>query len=80
MPRPALRSLAVVIPCFNEAANLETLLPRLQNVLTSLVPDWEVILVDDGSTDGTPAVMADWSALPGFRMLQLRATSARRPR
>ncbi|HEX7374297.1 MAG TPA: glycosyltransferase, partial [Steroidobacteraceae bacterium] len=49
VPRAALRGLSVVIPCFNEADNLEALLPRLQKVLASSVPDWEVILVDDGS-------------------------------
>lgn len=71
VPRPALRSLAVVIPCFNEAGNLETLLPRLQKVLTSLVPDWEVILVDDGSHDGTDELLATWSDVPGFQAIQL---------
>jgi glycosyltransferase involved in cell wall biosynthesis len=70
-PRAALRSLSVVIPCFNESANLEALLPRLQKVLSSLVPDWEVILVDDGSRDRTPELLATWSGIPGFQAIQL---------
>jgi polyisoprenyl-phosphate glycosyltransferase len=70
-PRAALRSLSVVIPCFNEADNLEKLLPRLQKVLASVVPDWEVILVDDGSRDRTADLLATWSGIPGFQAIQL---------
>jgi glycosyltransferase involved in cell wall biosynthesis len=33
--------------------------------------NWEVLLIDDGSTDGTAAVGAAWSRQPGFRLLQL---------
>jgi glycosyltransferase involved in cell wall biosynthesis len=42
--------LTVVIPCFNE---IETLGEVLQSVMDSPVPDPEIIVVDDGSTDGT---------------------------
>ncbi|MFN3258736.1 MAG: glycosyltransferase family 2 protein [Ilumatobacter sp.] len=43
------RCLCVVVPCFNEAATVATLLQRV------LASPWvaEVIVVDDGSTDGT---------------------------
>lgn len=71
VPRPALRSLSVVVPCFNEAANLEILLPRLRAVLTRLVADWEVILVDDGSRDRTADLLTAWSDVPGFQAIQL---------
>jgi polyisoprenyl-phosphate glycosyltransferase len=62
---------SVVIPCFNEAENLNLLLPELQSVLESLVPEWEIILVDDGSKDNTSEVLAFWSARPGFQAIQL---------
>jgi len=42
--------LSIVIPAYNEAASIETV---LQNVLASPVPRKDVIVVDDGSTDGT---------------------------
>ena len=64
-------SLSCVIPCRNEAGNLDLLLPQLCDLLPQLAQAWEVILVDDGSTDHTAAVMRDWSDLPGFRVLQL---------
>ena len=69
-PRHWLPSVSVVIPCFNEAPNLNRLLPRLQAVLTSLVPDWEVILVDDGSRDDTPDLFEFWAGQPGFQAIQ----------
>lgn len=70
-PRERLPGLSVVVPCYNEAENLNRLLPRLQSVLQALVPDWEVILVDDGSRDNSPEVLAFWSAQPGFQAIQL---------
>jgi glycosyltransferase involved in cell wall biosynthesis len=69
--RDWLPRLSVIVPCFNEADNLNRLLPRLQVVLDSLVPDWEVILVDDGSRDHTPEVFEFWSGKPGFHAIQL---------
>ena len=43
--------LSVVVPTFNERANVEALVQRLENVLGDL--RWEVIFVDDYSPDGT---------------------------
>ena len=43
--------LSMVIPVFNEAETLDALLARLSNALAGL--NWEVIFVDDGSTDGS---------------------------
>jgi glycosyltransferase involved in cell wall biosynthesis len=70
-PRDWLPGLSVVIPCFNEAENLNRLLPRLQSVLQTLVTDWEVILVDDGSRDNTQEVFTFWATQPGFQAIQL---------
>ncbi len=49
-------SLDVVLPAFNEAANLPGLFVQLRQALTPLTPNWRVLLVDDGSTDATGAV------------------------
>ena len=54
-----LPSISVVIPSWNAAATLPA---TLESVLTQDHPDFEVIVVDDGSTDDTPAVLAAWSA------------------
>jgi glycosyltransferase involved in cell wall biosynthesis len=63
--------LSCVVPCWNEAANLVELLPLLAQTLAALADEWEVILVDDGSTDETAAVLAGWARRPGFRALLL---------
>ncbi|HZC38046.1 MAG TPA: glycosyltransferase, partial [Sphingomicrobium sp.] len=44
--------LAVIVPTFNEADNIEELHRRLVEVLDDV--RWEMIIVDDDSTDGTP--------------------------
>jgi len=46
--------ISVVIPCYNEETTLVTL---VESVLASPVPNKEIILVDDASTDGTAEVI-----------------------
>jgi glycosyltransferase involved in cell wall biosynthesis len=47
--------LSIVIPCYNEAATIARLLDAVH---ASPWPDKEVIVVDDGSTDGTRALLS----------------------
>jgi polyisoprenyl-phosphate glycosyltransferase len=49
--------LSVITPAFNEENNLAILRDRLQQVMETAGLDWEWIIVDDHSTDGTPAVI-----------------------
>jgi glycosyltransferase involved in cell wall biosynthesis len=48
-----------VIPCYNEAENVPTLLQRVEAALTQLARPFEVIVIDDGSTDATPKLLED---------------------
>jgi len=50
--RPA-PELSIIVPTFNERANIPILVERLSRLLASC--DWEVIFVDDNSPDGTAA-------------------------
>jgi glycosyltransferase involved in cell wall biosynthesis len=50
-------SLSVILPCYNEAGNLPHLLSRFRECLCNR-NDIEVILVDNGSTDTSPVVLA----------------------
>lgn len=45
--------LSIIIPVYNEEENISVLYKSLVNVLESLGKSYEIIFVDDGSTDGT---------------------------
>jgi glycosyltransferase involved in cell wall biosynthesis len=47
------RTLSVVVPLLNEEATLEQLYRELETVLAPAGLEWEVVFVDDGSTDGS---------------------------
>jgi len=57
MPRPEATppELALILPAYNEIEGIERTLSRVRNVLAGLDCTSEVIVVDDGSTDGTGA-------------------------
>jgi glycosyltransferase involved in cell wall biosynthesis len=64
--------LSIVVPCFNEEAGLRGLRAAIVADVGSFTDDFEVILVDDGSSDGTLAVMRRIAAKdPRFRYLAL---------
>jgi glycosyltransferase involved in cell wall biosynthesis len=63
--------LSIVIPLFNEAENLEPLAVELAAALEGLAYPYEVLLVDDGSTDHSPAVLRRLAAAdPRLRILR----------
>jgi len=53
---PARARVSVVIPCYNERPTLEALLQRVRG---APVPGLEIVVVDDGSTDGTRALLQE---------------------
>ena len=52
-------SLSVVVPIYNDEEVIAELLRRLTAVLESLVSDYEIILIDDGSRDRSWTIMQD---------------------
>jgi dolichol-phosphate mannosyltransferase len=64
---------SVVVPVFDEVESLPQLADELTAALSNL-GRWEVVFVDDGSRDGSTAVLADLARhRPGFRTLRFGA-------
>jgi cellulose synthase/poly-beta-1,6-N-acetylglucosamine synthase-like glycosyltransferase len=63
---PFLPSVAVIVPAYNESVGIER---AVRSLAASDYPDFEVIVVDDGSTDDT-AEIVDALALTGVRLVR----------
>ena len=54
-------TLSMVIPAFNERERLPRALEIIRRYVASVEADWEVIVVDDGSTDGTADIVREYA-------------------
>jgi dolichol-phosphate mannosyltransferase len=59
--------LTVLIPVYNEKRTLDTLLER---VIKAPYPDKQIIVIDDGSTDGTWQALEHWADVPRVTLLR----------
>jgi len=55
-------NLSVVVPVYNERDNLKILYDAIQKALNPLSVQWEVVMVDDGSRDGSVEVLEELAA------------------
>ena len=65
-PLRYLGPVSVIVPAFNEAANIEA---TVRSLFTSRYPFVEIIVIDDGSTDGTGDLVARLG-LPGVHVVR----------
>jgi dolichol-phosphate mannosyltransferase len=66
--------ISVVVPVYNEEKNLPILVPKLLEVLKGLHKAYEVIFVDDGSSDGGGKVLKEMATqYPPIRILRFKA-------
>lgn len=49
--------LSIIVPCYNEQATITELIQRVQ----ASAPEAEIIVVDDGSTDGSRELLGRWT-------------------
>src|SRR5437588_2966964 len=72
LPDPSPDLVSVVIPVFQEAEPLQTLVASVRHVLANYAVSSEIILVDDGSSDNTWPIIAQEakvsSSVRGFRL------------
>jgi dolichyl-phosphate beta-glucosyltransferase len=62
--------LSIVIPAYNEEYRLPRTLVRIRDYLAARDCTWEIIVVDDGSTDGTARVTEEWRVqIPAMRLV-----------
>jgi dolichol-phosphate mannosyltransferase len=65
-----MKSLSIIIPAYNEAGNIVATLDNVTRALVSLPVRHEVLVIDDGSTDATAAlVTANLNRFPAVRLL-----------
>ncbi len=65
--------LSVVIPCYNEGASLPELLSQVEGSLAKWPSSYEVVVVNDGSTDGSERVLGEIAGTrPWLKVVNLR--------
>jgi dolichol-phosphate mannosyltransferase len=60
IPGVSENSFAVVVPTLDEVGNIDKVLGGLTDALSETRYDYEIVVVDDGSTDGTVDKVRDW--------------------
>ena len=63
---------SVILPTYNERRNLPILVYLLNKTFTENKLDWEVVIVDDNSPDGTQEIAKKLIDIYGTEHIQLR--------
>jgi hypothetical protein len=68
---PTYRSLSLIIPAYNEEAGIRLALEEADRALAEVTHEYEILVVDDGSRDGTAQIVAEaMHHLPHIRLLR----------
>ncbi len=68
---------SVVIPAYNERENLPELFEKIAAVMEQIGEGYEIILIDDGSTDGTDKLVKDFFERYPLKYIRLRRNSGK---
>lgn len=71
--------ISVVIPVYNEEANLALLMDRLEAAMRSMRRPYEIVFVDDGSRDGSLEILKRFLGREGVRVVELTRNYGQHP-
>lgn len=70
-PEPKLASVSAFFPCYNDANTIAALVQMAEAALRRITDDYEIIVVDDASTDNSAAVLEALQAeVPALRVVR----------
>ena len=73
--------LSLVFPVYDEAENLPELIRTARQIGAWLAPDFEIVVVDDGSRDASADIVDGWATLdPRVRLVRHRRGATGTPR
>ena len=53
--------ISIILPCYNEENSIESNISKIQEELSKTKKDYEIIVVDDGSTDNSKVKLKSFS-------------------
>ncbi len=68
--------LSIILPVYNESGNIRPLIERLSQVLGGMEVGYEIIAVDDGSTDDSYEQLVNWSSIePALKIVRFKVNA-----
>ncbi len=61
-PAPAGKTVSIIVPTYKEAENLPPLIERVNEAMSACEAEWELVVVDDDSQDGSDQVIAEFAS------------------
>jgi len=63
--------ISIIIPCYNESGNIKNLISQVKSQIAELCKDYEIIIVDDGSTDNTREILNSYKSDKNVNFISL---------
>src|ERR1700721_2725974 len=63
-------SMTVIVPVYNEQDEIPTIVPAVRDALEARGGEWEILVVDNASTDATAERMSQFTTDPRIRVLR----------
>jgi glycosyltransferase involved in cell wall biosynthesis len=72
--------LSIIVPFYNEELNIQPLYQRLKNTLNDLTQSYELVFINDGSTDSTAEILESlFHDDPRISVIQLKGNYGQTP-